>query len=88
MSNGTGDRIADPTFGADGLVYLSKDGALSTAVFGSPSRVLIHGAGYALSPTLSADRTRLVFTTDKVGNRELWTLVDPSGIDPLKAYQY
>lgn len=88
VANGTGDRIADPWSGADGLVYLSKDGTLSTAVLGSPPRALVHGSGYVLSPTLSADHTRLVFTTDKVGNRELWTLVDPAGINPLQTYEY
>lgn len=88
FASAAGDRVADPAYGNDGFIYLSKDGVIAVSRLGEPPHTLIHGDGYAQSPTLSVDRTRLVFTTDRVGNRELWMLVDPNGIAPSTTYEY
>ena len=83
-----GDRVADPFSGNDGSIYLSKDGVITVSRITQPPRTLINGPGFALSPTLSHDGTRLVFTTDRTGNRELWMLVDPQGIGRGNTYAY
>ena len=69
-------------------VYFSKGGSIVSAQIATAPRTVIEGPGYALSPTMSDDRTKLVFTTDRAGNRELWMLVDPAGINPIRTYDF
>jgi Tol biopolymer transport system component len=83
-----GDKVADPIVDSQGRVYFSKGGSIVTSEIATAPRTVIEGPGFALSPTLSNDRTKLVFTTDRVGNRELWMLVDPNGINPIRTYNY
>lgn len=86
--NAAGDKVADPVMDSQGRLYFSKDGTISWSHLADAPRVQIDGPGFALSPTLSSDRTKLVFTTDRAGNRELWMLVDPNGINPIRTYDY
>ena len=80
-TTGTTDGISSPAWmGNDRLVY-ARGGVLSSiSSAGGASTRLVQGDGFALSPTVSPDGTRLVFTTDRSGNFELWQLVDPAGI--------
>jgi len=87
-ANAAGDKVADPIVDSQGRVYFSKGGSIVTSEIATAPRTVIEGPGFALSPTLSNDRTKLVFTTDRVGNRELWMLVDPNGINPIRTYNY
>jgi len=87
-STAAGDKVADPIVNTQGHVYFSKGGSIVSAQIATAPRTVIEGPGYALSPTMSDDRTKLVFTTDRAGNRELWMLVDPAGINPIRTYDF
>jgi TolB protein len=79
--NAAGDVAADPAWMPGGRLVYARAGTISwIEPGGAVPHVLIDGDGFELAPTLSPDGTRLVFTTDRAGNRELWMLVDPAGI--------
>jgi Tol biopolymer transport system component len=79
--NAAGDVVADPAWMSAARLVYARAGTISwLEPGGGTPHVLVEGEGFELSPTLSPDGTRLVFTTDRTGNRELWMLVDPAGI--------
>jgi len=79
--NAAGDVVADPAWMSNARIVYARAGTISwIEPGGAVPHVLIDGDGFELAPTLSPDGTRLVFTTDRAGNRELWMLVDPAGI--------
>jgi len=79
--NAAGDVVADPAWAPGGRIVYARAGTISwIEPGGAAPHVLVEGDGFELSPVLSPDGTRLVFTTDRTGNRELWMLVDPNGI--------
>lgn len=86
--NAAGDKVADPIIDAHGSVYFSSNGVIVASQITNTPRTIVDGPGFALSPTMSQDRTKLVFTTDRAGNRELWMLVDPAGLNPIRTYEY
>jgi len=76
-----GDVVADPAWMSGARLAYARAGTISwIEPGGAVPHVLVEGDGFELSPALSPDGTRLVFTTDRTGNRELWMLVDPNGI--------
>jgi Tol biopolymer transport system component len=79
---GTGTQgAAGPTWHPDGRIVFSRNGVLSwVSPGGGPVSVLVDEESFAVGPTISADGKRLVFSSDRSGNFELWQLVDPAGI--------
>ena len=75
-----GDVVADPAWAGGGRIVYARAGTITWIEPGGLPHVLIDGEGFELAPTVSPDGTRLVFTTNRTGNRELWMLVDPAGI--------
>jgi Tol biopolymer transport system component len=81
MLRAAGDLVADPAWMADGRVAYARAGTISWIAPGDASvHVLVEGDGFELAPALSNDGTRLAFTSDRTGNRELWMLDAPGGI--------
>ena len=81
---GTIAGISGPAWDPDGSrVFFSRAGRIAvTPSTGGPIAEFVTGEGFALSPTVSRDRTRLVFATNRSGNFELWQLHDPAGLGP------
>lgn len=75
------EGAAGPTWHPDGRVVFSRNGVLSwVSASGGPVSVLVDEESFAVGPTISADGRRMVFSSDRNGNFELWQLVDPAGI--------
>lgn len=80
IGSGT-DGAAGPTWHPDGRVVFSRNGVLSwVSASGGPVSVLVDEESFAVGPTISSDGLRMVFSSDRNGNFELWQLVDPAGI--------
>lgn len=74
--------LEGPAWDPDGTrLFVSQAGTIGVIdAAGGPIDEFVRDEGFALSPTVSPDRRRLVFATNRAGNFELWQLVDPNGL--------
>jgi len=80
VGNGTAGA-AGPTWHPDGRIVFARNGVLSWVTPpGGAVSVLVDEESFAVGPTISADGRRMVYSSDRNGNFELWQLVDPAGI--------
>jgi TolB protein len=78
---GDTNGASGPTWHPDGRIFFARAGVISSiAAAGGTVVPYVQGAGFELEPAISPDGKRLVFTTDRTGNTELWMLVDPNGL--------